>query len=74
MLEGLQVIFREYSDIDKNDILAMQRFLDVSRFLLVFAFDFLLLVHVLHNALSCRHTFLIYYQAQHSPSLFIYRK
>ena len=48
------MIFREYSDIDKNDILTLQRFLDVSRFLLVFAFDFLLLVHVLHNALSCQ--------------------
>ena len=32
-LEGLRVIFGEYSDIVKNDILTMQRFLDVSRFL-----------------------------------------
>ena len=31
--EGLRVIFREYSDIVENDILTMQRFLDVSRFL-----------------------------------------
>ena len=30
--KGLQVIFREYSDIVKIDILTMQRFLDVSRF------------------------------------------
>ena len=32
-LEGLRVIFGEYSDIFENDILTMQRFLDVSRFL-----------------------------------------
>ena len=31
--EGLRVIFGEYSDIVKNDILTMQRFLEVSRFL-----------------------------------------
>ena len=31
--EGLWVIFGEYSDIIENDILTMQRFLDVSRFL-----------------------------------------
>jgi len=31
--EGLRVIFREYSGIVENDILTMQRFLDVSRFL-----------------------------------------
>ena len=31
--EGLQVIFGEYSDIVENDILTMQRFLYVSRFL-----------------------------------------
>ena len=31
--EGLRMIFGEYSDIVENDILRMQRFLDVSRFL-----------------------------------------
>ena len=31
--KGLRVIFGEYSDIVDNDILTMQRFLDVSRFL-----------------------------------------
>ena len=31
--EGLWVIFKEYSDIVKNDVLKMQRFLDISRFL-----------------------------------------
>jgi len=31
--KGLRVIFREYSGIIENDILTMQRFLDVSRFL-----------------------------------------
>ena len=31
--EGLRVIFGGYSDIVENDILTMQRFLDVSRFL-----------------------------------------
>ena len=33
--EGLQVIFGEFSDIVENDILTMQRFLDVSRFLYI---------------------------------------
>ena len=31
--EGLRVIFREYPDIVENDILTMQWFLDVSKFL-----------------------------------------
>ena len=31
--EGLWAFFGEYSDIFENDILTMQRFLDVSRFL-----------------------------------------
>ena len=31
--EGLRVIFGEYSDIVENDILTMQRYLDVARFL-----------------------------------------
>ena len=30
--EGLRMIFGEYSDIVENDILTMQRSLDVSRF------------------------------------------
>ena len=30
---GLRVILGEFSDIIENDILTMQRFLDVSRFL-----------------------------------------
>ena len=31
--EGLRVIFGEYSDIVQTDILTIQRFLDISRFL-----------------------------------------
>ena len=32
-LEGLRVIFGEFSDIVENDMLTMQRFLSVSKFL-----------------------------------------
>ena len=31
--EGLRVIFAEFSDIVENDILTMERFLDISKFL-----------------------------------------